>query len=471
MLVGIFSLSPAISSLVDHVMIRSTGKIATATIAPIAYKSEIRGVFVHCMSYDNPNWDSIMQTCADYHINLVVMETDIREDSPLSVYTKTRINSAVTAAHARGIKLYLSMDVLITPTETQTEMYVVDAEGNQYPWACPTKQATRNHIRNLVEEFATLGIDGFMFDYIRYDLAEQCYCEECHQKFVQDTGLVDVVWRSDVIEGGRYHAQFMEWRVKPITELVRDIRSWMLAIKPDLEFSVAAWTLFQDAPTYWRYWIGQDTTDWISKDYLDMVAPMMYTTDLTELGDECDNDLKYMTGGPEGKIPLVAFLSDDTKTPTEFKAQIDLVRSKGLDGWIIWRYGGPGDGEGSNSPDIRNYLSLINMPNTFSLYRNIQVSASSTQATITWITSSPATSKIEYSTSPLFTASWDTMYDFHYWDIDHVVGIVIADNATVNDHGITLTSLLPGTKYYFRVQSQDPSGIATSKVLTFTTGS
>ena len=111
------------------------------------------------------------------------------------------------------------------------------------------------------------------------------------------------------------------------------------------------------------------------------------------------------------------------------------------------------------------------MPDTFSL-NHIEVSPKQTEATISWITELPTTSKVEYSTVQLFNASWELWRsDFYYWDINHINGTVVEDNATVTDHSITLTDLLPGTKYYFRIQSQGSGGIATSKVLAFTTES
>ena len=480
MLVGIFGLSSAISSLMNDVIIRSTGRIATATTAPMAHKGEIRGVFIQCGTWSvPPDWDVIAQTLKDYKIDVVYGEfLSIHGGYYDSVYSDlgdiygNQLGQALTALHSRGIEVHVSMDVVYVPKDSQTELQAIDSDGNPYPWTCPTKQATRAWIKNLVEELVTkYDIDGFMFDYIRYDSANICYGSECKAKFEEYLEETIVNWPGDFAPSGSRYKEFMEWRVIPITELVRDMRNWMLAIKPDLEFSVAAWTLFQDAPTYWRYWIGQDTADWVRNGYLDAVAPMMYTTNLNNLEDYILNDFKYMVGGPEGKVPLLPLITTGVESPVDpnaFKAVVDKVRSLGADGWIIWRYGGPGS---AITPDIRDYLSLIDMPDVFSL-RNIQVSTVETNATVTWTTDLLATSKVEYSTSPLFNASFEykASLDFHYWNIDHIAGVLIEDNTPVTNHSITLTSLLPGTKYYFRVQSEGSGGIATSKVLTFTTG-
>jgi hypothetical protein len=476
-LIGVLSISPAILTLINNLTIRGSGTIGT--IAPTAYKNEIRGVFVHSMSMIDPDWDLIAQTLADYAINLLVIEATgnnwAHYASNIIPYESEELTPAIEAAHKYGMELHISMNVMLSAYEgDEQQRRVVLDDGTTANWLCPTKNASRSLLKSIVEEIVrNYDIDGFMFDYIRYDTDRMCYCEECHQKFVEDTRLTDVKWRDDVATGGRYHKDFMEWRIKPITELVRDMRHWMLAIKPELEFSVAAWTLFQDAPTYWRYWIGQDTTDWIAKGYLDMVAPMMYTTNLADIQDYIQTNYEYMIAGPEGIIPHCAFITTGIENPIDpdaFKAVVNKARELSADGWIIWRYGGPGDGQGSDSPDIRNYLSIMDMPDISSL-RRIEVSVGDTEATITWTTDLPTTGKVEYSTSPLFNATkkYHSGVDFHYWDIDHVAGSVVEANTLVTEHSVILTNLLPGTKYYIRVQSQDSSGIATSKVRTFVT--
>jgi len=489
-LAGAFSLHLVIPLLTKSLTIPASGSFGQIVTVPSsgAYQSEIRALIVHALSLINPNWDLITQTAKDYSINKLVVETMGNSFARYPgnvlgvIYAEYVLPDAIIAAHARGIELHIVMNVLADGSPGGPDYSAVRADGSlDDATICPTKPKSRLRVQNLVQEVISKypEIDGFMFDYIRYNWDDECYCTYCRDKFIADTGLTDVNWRVDVILGGRYHLQFMEWRTKPINELVRDMRSWMLAIKPNLEFSAAVWgwaveTTGASAPAYNRYWIGQDSNYWIKEGWLDWVAPMIYTSNLAEIQASFNDYKRHMVDGPEGQIPLVPILTDcypSVVSSDNFKQQIDLIRSLGADGWAIWRYGGPGDGQGSGAPDIRNYLSLISRPPTFTL-RNITVAPSATSAMIVWTTDLPATSKVEYSSLPLFGANFvpDPYVEdgrYNYWDIVHFPGTIVEDTTAVTSHSITLTGLQPGTQYYYRVQSKDASGTATGKAFTF----
>ncbi|MHA1834211.1 MAG: fibronectin type III domain-containing protein, partial [Candidatus Baldrarchaeia archaeon] len=337
---------------------------------------------------------------------------------------------------------------------------------------CPIKahDTILETIRNYLNTFPD--VDGIMLDYIRYINQYVCYCDHCKAAFQDWLNETITDWTQFYPGGSRYN-EYLEWRTLPVTQLVKDIHDLVKSINPNILISEAAWSCFDDTPVYWRKFKGQDTAKWIAEGYIDFVAPMMYAKSVSDVEEMINANLKYWMGGsPEGPIPLVAFLRNDWDdadlSPDQLKAQIDLVRSKGLDGWIIWRYGGPGvDGD---FPDITNYLSIIDMPEVFAI-KNIHVETSTNSAIITWITDIPSTSKVEYSPYLLFNASWEVWSDFHYWNITKTETEFVENATSVVDHRITLSNLTSSTTYYFRVQSKGSSGIATSKVLSFTTKS
>jgi len=461
------------SFLATTVKVANTGKILTEKTL-ITYKSEIRGVFIFegIFGYSH-DWNVIAQTLAEYGINAVF----VNDFSTFGRRPDSEIRAAIDAFHAYGIEYHSVMAVLQdTKANPSVGTEAITYDGQIYAdgWShCPIKahDYVLDAIRNYLNDFPD--VDGIMLDFIRYHEGTTgiCFCNYCRAEFQEWLGENITDWTPFYPDQPR-HNEWLEWRNIPVTRLVRDIHDTIKSINPNIVISEAAWSLFSDCPIYWRKFLGQDTAKWIAEGYIDFVAPMMYTKDLADLEGMIDTNIKYWLGGqPEGKIPLVAFLRNDytqsdDPTPEQFKALVDLVRSKGLDGWIIWRYGGPGSD--APYPDIREYLSIIDMPQTFTL-TNINVETSTNSATITWYTTLPSTSKVEYSTTPLFNSSWKIWGGFHYWNITYALGTIVDNGTNVLYHSITINDLASGTKYYFRVQSKNEYGTVTSKVLTFTT--
>jgi len=470
-LVGFLSLPFALSQLFESITIVSHGRIGLFT-SPITYKSEIRGVFIHEAIYSFPhNWAVIAQTLASYGIDSVyVNDFDIFHRKPDS-----EISAAISAFHAYGIEYHAVMNGIAESYNPDTA--AVNYTGGQpEPYAqCPiavkpyVEAAIRNYIGNHSD------VDGIMIDYMRTGI-NYCYCDEHRAAFDQwyyeNYGEHVSNWTEFYPDQPKWDI-YASWRNEPVNELVKIIHDTAKSLKPDIVISEAAWTYFSDCPIYWRKFLGQDTGRWIKEGWIDMVAPMMYTDviygktgeTLESFIDACQ---KYMTGGVEGKIPLLAFLGLSAGSASNFAAEVEYIRSRGLDGWIFWRYGGPGVDSGGYLADITPYLQAVSIPNTFKL-GSIQISTSETEATITWTTTLPATSRIEYNSTPLFTATLETWGNFPYWRINYAQGNIVENLTYTIDHSITLTGLNPTTQYYFRIQSEGPGGTATSETLTFTT--
>jgi hypothetical protein len=460
--------------------------------ASISNSNEIRAVFFHriCSVSTGYDWNTIAATLKSYKFNLCLLPAGINE------YNKTWWNShknclaeAITACHNNGMEVHILFGFL--GGGDLTDLMVVNSNGNSVSWYDPCKNITREVIKNLTTEIARdLNIDGFNFDYIRYDGGDMSYSVECKDMFAQwlaDQGKPPITeWPGPFAPAGSRYSDFMEWRITPVTELVRDTREWMKAYKPNLEFSASVYPLptwYGVQPDEYRYWIGQDTSDWIAKGYLDFVVPMQYTGSLQKFEDSVNLGVNYFVGGPEGIIPLVAFLCKDNDcgdssgypTTDVFRDQINFSREK-TDGIAIWRYGGPGQGNTGELIDIRPYLNKVNETNpngwfdTFSLQNIRAEDITDTTATVKWETNLPTTSMVEYNATSLFIANKKLGNHMEYWDIDHILGYINQDTTNVTSHSITLSGLQKGMIYYYRVQSQNNFSKATSRVYNFSVG-
>jgi len=434
---------------------------------PITLRSEIRGVFIFEGIYGVPHdWNVIAENLASYGINAVF----VNDFSTFQRRPDSEIRMAIDAFHNHGIEYHSVMSVLQDtkpPGETSYGTEAITYKGEVYSRYshCPIKahDYVISSIENYLRDFPD--IDGIMMDFIRYaaDIEDPtCYCEYCRAAFEEWLGEKITDWSLFYPSGARFN-DFLEFRPIPINDLVKDIHNTIKEANQNIVISEAAWTLFSDCPIYWRKFIGQDTAYWIKEGYIDFVAPMMYTKELADLENYINTNIKYWMGGqPEGPIPLVGLLRNDygseSPTPEEFKAEVDLVRQKGLDGWIIWRYSGPG-GELPDSPDITSYLSIIDMPETFTI-TNIKTSDVPQGKVVSWNTDLPATSRVEHSTSPLFSSSWEVWKgEFHYWNIKRGSIESIEDPTLKTAHSINIP-----TNVYFRIQSKGSGGIATTPI-------
>jgi len=446
----------------------------------ILNKSEIRGVHIIDTVQSYPHdWDVIAETLASYKINFVtILFMGLPNMDGLA--PPDEWNSAIEAFHSRGIEVWISYH-LVGERAVKEEYKFPDASGNLVNWNDPCNPNFIQEVKETVEYVArNYDIDGIMFDYVRYPSDGMPYSEHDKaefEKWLNET-IPDSNWPpnpSDFAPGGSRYNEFMEWRVLPIANLMKNVREWMLAINPNLKFGLAQWTLFGNppdySPTYWRYWIGQDAAYYVKEGIIDVTMPMMYNEPAEGYPHSIKADLeanwKYVVGGPEGKIPLLAFINTgnpyrgEVRDSEEVKACIEKAREMGADGWILWCYGGPGIDDDGWHIDIRPYLDSLDMPDVFEI-RNINFQRTIEGVEISWETTLPATSIVEYSESPLFEALWKELRGFHYWDIDHIPGAIVEDSTPKTKH--TLTIPIVGDKVYFRVQSKGVSGIATSKM-------
>jgi len=443
------------------------------------YKSEYRGVFIHSSSYvgfeNGPNYETIAQTVKNLGVNVICVEIGgnnyLRYPSNvIPAHTdRNDLQLLVDAAHKYGLEAWVSFNVMLSAyTGDGVERRVVDANGEHVGWLCPTNPASRDLLKREVQEIASYDIDAFVFDYIRYETRDMCFCEYCKQQFINDTGLTDVNWPSDVLEGGRYSRQFVEWRIKPINELVKLMREWMLEVNPDLKFGAAAWRWLLEAPQYWRYWIGQDATYWVKEGWLDFVCPMIYTDDISQVEAFTQSVYDIMTGGPEGIVPYVPFIDtcvDSVSTPENFKQRIAKLQELNADGWLVWKYGGPGDVSG-DGPDFTQYVDASQLEPILEI-SNINVQAISNDSVeISWNTNLPARGKVEIASRSFFTYSLSPSGTIEYWDVTYTPGQFHQEQTETTSHSIIISGLTSNTKYYFRVQSTG-SGTVTSEILTF----
>jgi hypothetical protein len=430
------------------------------------FKSDVRGMFVH-LAWGRADWNVIAETCSDYGINMAVVDV---ETGYLWDYTNgglkdfSELRTAIDAFHNKGIRVHA---LLITMYHAPADMRTLTSTG-EIDWLDVTKESSRQMLKTVVDSLARdYNLDGIMFDYVRWERREDMPLgNEARNKFIEYTGLTDTVWPDDVVPNGRYHTQFINWRTVPITEIIRDMRNWILTIKPNMTISAAVWQGVPSAGWYWVREIGQHTADWVDEGYLNFVSPMIYTTNVDTARDYTIASLDFFTGGAEGKIPTIAFVSPTYTTPENAAQIIQTIKENGADGWIIWRYGGPG--LNAEFTDIRPYLVALYNAGLMKLVwaiqnLNISINQETSEAIISWTTTIPTIGKVEYSNHALFKAENKSYYGLYYKDINYFGGTIQQEDTTPETEHYFVIAITSETEFRFQSININDNNALTSQ--------
>jgi len=213
------------------------------------------------------------------------------------------LQTAITAAHARGIKLHAWVNVTPLWRESSTPpaehifhntapnpfgFRLMDSNGNLEPasgWSNyssvnPVLPEVHAHINNVVNEIATgYEVDGIHLDYIRYipgtaDFNRLPHDPIAHQMFNQATGLDG----SNPANSSAYK-NFIKGR---ITDLVASIKQTVDAAEVSenrfMELTASVWR----DPDVGENDYMQDYRTWLEQDLVDVAMPMIYLSILND---------------------------------------------------------------------------------------------------------------------------------------------------------------------------------------------
>lgn len=208
-------------------------------------------------------------------------------------------------------------------------------DGRETRWLCPSDPRNLALERDsMLEVVRNYDVDGIHFDYIRYDGADNCYCDGCRKRFQDRLGADVAHWPQDVTEGGALYAAYQEFRRENITRLVREVSQEAHRIKPWIKVSAA---VFGNWPQC-REDVGQDWGLWVQEGYLDFVCPMDYTSSNAEFRTR----VQVQRDVVGGRIPLYPGVGASAPgLPLgQVIEQIQIARAEGADGFIIFEYQG-----------------------------------------------------------------------------------------------------------------------------------
>jgi len=253
-------------------------------------------------------------------------------------------------AHAAGLEVHAWINTYSAwrgespPPHSQPEHVLnahpdwvaVDSAGNprppgaEYVALSPGNPAVQQHILDVVVDVVSrYDVDGVHFDYVRYSGRDFSYDAVTKQRLASPTDNPRGLSRAD-------------WQREQVTELVRRAHATVKAIKPRVQVSAAVWGVYRNP---WGWPIKntgydtycQDSRGWLREGIVDFVVPMTYW----QIGGMPDfvatvRDFLGATYG-RGVYPGLGVFQK-WATWDEVKAQIELARSQGAGGVVLFSY-------------------------------------------------------------------------------------------------------------------------------------
>jgi hypothetical protein len=479
----------AFTQINPFVRIHSSGTIAVQENTHPARVREVREVQIidwstvaandgHC------NWTTIAETLASCGMTgmAVPLLCNYKAYYPSQYVSwasdRDELALAVEAAHQ--FNLTVRLEFLVLYKSPNTEWRVKLQDNSTLNWLDPTNPEAREHVLNLtIEAVTNYAIDDFCLDYIRYDGNNMPYTDSA-KEWLEDYLNEEITeWPGAFAPGGSNFTEFLEFRMVTINTLVEEIYDTVKSINPNVTVSADTRRWWTGNPAPHLHGTAQDVPSWVSGGYIDRLYPMTYVDNIEEAETAFDAYLEYAVAGPEGAVPICPYFSvrpaGSFIDPENMSILINYSRNRGLDGFSIQGYGGPGDNPNNPDPlpDIRNYTEALYLPEIWELY-NMTIHVNENSINITWRTTVPTTSMVEYNSTLLFDAVleyWEEdPWPLHYWNLEYYQGTKIQNSTLTLEHQILINGLANGT-YYYRIQSVDGNSTLTTSVMTFTIGS
>ena len=139
-------------------------------------------------------------------------------------------------------------------------------------WLSPANHKATDFLKELFTEIVTnYDIDGFQFDYIRFPFQKRY--SQVGFDFITKNAFHEATGMLPTLEGA-VNKIWREWKVKLVSDFVKDTSSKLKQIKPNLKISAAVFAIDRSLRLQL---IQQDWESWLINRWVDAVYPFYYS--------------------------------------------------------------------------------------------------------------------------------------------------------------------------------------------------
>jgi uncharacterized lipoprotein YddW (UPF0748 family) len=189
---------------------------------------------------------------------------------------------------------------------------------HSYAFLSPTARGAQEHIKQVaVEIVSRYEVDGLHLDYARFPDSTYSYDEESKSAYR--------TYAPYAPQGMTYAL----WRTARLTEFIGEIARAVREERPDVLVSA---TMRRDVVEGSESFF-QDGLEWLRRGYVDLLVPMIYTTDM-QLFEKSVREYAVLAGEENVVAGIGAYL--DSFNDLTFAGQVQIARSYGLRGIAVF---------------------------------------------------------------------------------------------------------------------------------------
>ena len=288
------------------------------------------------MNVDPCRWNEIASLLSENGFDTVFYPAAYGNDT-----YKDGLQACLEACHPQGIEVHAlivmfksrsASDPLNGIEDFETRMQG-HSDGSMDPeWLDPTDPRNVQLMTGICLEIASeFPVDGIHLDRIRWRDYLSGYSDSTRVRFMRDTGILDVQWPDDCLDGGEYHEDFLDWRASAVTSAVREVRNSLSRLNRTVQLSAAVMPKEREM-IYW----GQLWNEWLQDDLIDFAVPMNYTESDSQLSVWGEQQISL--AGNETVYCGIGYRSSASElTENQMDQQIALAEQLGYDGLVVYR--------------------------------------------------------------------------------------------------------------------------------------
>ena len=282
--------------------------------------NEMRGIWISDPT--NYNWTKVVKNLKKARINNIFVNFASAgaafysgEHLPYR-HCEDSLQNLIRVAHKNGIRVHAKILTFFLHWAPEAQInkmkrekrLLINTRGriayqSQTPWLDPALPENRELMLSVIWEIVKkFEVDGIQLDYVR---------------FFEETGVPDSI---------------MSIRRMILTNFVSEISQMLRQLDPSLDYSACIFYNVNRALGE----MAQDWPTWEKRNIFTFLVPMNYTTYSRELSKWMNSQLK----GLKGNTPFYSGLGSymPKMTPAKLIQQIEVVRSSGMNGFILFAY-------------------------------------------------------------------------------------------------------------------------------------